>query len=353
MTATLALVALVACGDDDDSSPAADSAPAATEPAPVTATVDTESSAPATSEPGSTAAGTTESTSLVTSAPAGEVTVTHLYGETVLSERPERIVSLDVQWTDVLTALGHPPVAAAIDPYQGDWYPWQITSGVEPIEIATDYSVPYEKVASFAPDLIVGSWGITDQEAYDTLSAIAPTIALLGERDVDPWEDMAAVAGEILGEQAAADALVAEADQLAADLLAELPGLDGKTYALVNYVPGDQIYVVADPNDGAAQLFAKLGMEIDPELLAMEDGGFGRVELSFENIDQLDSDLLLLLTNGTDTSEILGFDSLPAVQSGAYSVLEYAPVVGFNTPTPLSIPYSLEYIRPALEAAAG
>ena len=115
VTATLALVALVACGDDDDSSPAADSAPAATEPAPVTATVDTEPSAPATSEPGSTAADTTESTSLVTSAPAGEVTVTHLYGETVVSGRPERIVSLDVQWTDVLTALGHPPVAAAID----------------------------------------------------------------------------------------------------------------------------------------------------------------------------------------------------------------------------------------------
>jgi hypothetical protein len=28
-------------------------------------------------------------------------------------------------------------------------------------------------------------------------------------------------------------------------------------------------------------------------------------------------------------------------------------VVGLNTPTPLSIPYSLDVVRPALEAAAG
>jgi iron complex transport system substrate-binding protein len=43
---------------------------------------------------------------------------------------------------------------------------------------------------------------------------------------------------------------------------------------------------------------------------------------------------------------------LPAVVDGAVAEVEYAPVVGLNTPSPLSIPYSLETVRPALEAAA-
>ena len=66
----------------------------------------------------------------------------------------------------------------------------------------------------------------------------------------------------------------------------------------------------------------------------------------------LDADLLLILTNGADVNDIPGYDLLPAVQDGAVAVLDIAGVTGLNTPSPLSIPYSLELIRPALEAAA-
>jgi iron complex transport system substrate-binding protein len=344
----LAGLTLAACGGDDgateDSTAATTAAPQTTAPA----TTDTTVIEPTATEPASTNPEVTTPTPEATE----PVTIEHLYGETVIEGLPERIVSLDMQWTDVLTALGHPPVAAVTDPTMGGWYPWQQTDGVEPITIGADYEIPFETVATFQPDLIVGSWGIADQQAYDALTAIAPTIPLLDERDVDPWEDMAAVAGEFLDEAQAAQTLVDDADQAAADLAAELPGLEGTTYALANYIPGDQIYVVADPDDGASQVFAKLGMQIDPELLAKDSGGVGRVELSLENIGELDSDVLLILTNGADTSDIPGFDALPAVQSGAFSVLDYAPVVGLNTPTPLSIPYSLDYIRAALEAAA-
>ena len=37
---------------------------------------------------------------------------------------------------------------------------------------------------------------------------------------------------------------------------------------------------------------------------------------------------------------------------GAVADLDYVEVLGLNTPSPLSLPYSLERIRPALEAAA-
>lgn len=313
-------VALAACGDD--AAPDTADAPAAS------ASVAAEASNP--------------------------VTVEHRYGTTTLEAAPERIVSLDTQWTDVLVALDGPLVGAALDPVsEGGRYPWQDDIPADVEDIPTSDALPYEAVAALEPDLIVITWALTDEAAYEQLSEIAPTIPLLGDEEVDAWQDIAEVAGEVLGRPDDAAALVDAAGQRSADVLAELPALEGKTYALANYVPGDAIYVVADPDDGAGIFFGQLGLQIDPDLLAIADGAAGRAELSLERIDELDADLLVLLTNGAAPEEIPGYAGLPAVQSGAVAILDVADITGLNTPTPLSIPHSLERIRPALEAAAG
>jgi len=279
------------------------------------------------------------------------VTVEHRYGETTFDAAPERIVSIDTQWTDVLTALDAPLVGAALDPtVEGGRYPWQdvIADDVEAIEVGD--AIPFESVAALQPDLIVVTWAITEESTYDTLSEIAPTIPLLGEREVDQWQDIAAVAGDVLGVPDEAAALVEESEALTAGVLEELPGLEGHTVAMANYVPGDAIYVVADPEDGASTFFRQLGIEVDPELVELADGAAGRAELSLEQVELLDSDLLILLTNGADPSEIPGYDNLPAVESGAVAVLDVPTITGLNTPSALSVPYALDAIRPALEA---
>ena len=283
---------------------------------------------------------------------AGPITIDHRYGTTTLEQPPKRIVSLDNQWTDVLVALDAPLVGAALDPViEGGRYPWQdLPSSVEDIPV-TD-SIPYEAVAALAPDLIVITWGAPERSDYDRLAEIAPTIPLLGDKEVDAWQDIATTAGQVIDAPDRARQLIADTDGLATDLAQELPGLDGKTYALANYVPGDAIYVVADPDDGAATFFGQLGLSIDPDLLALADGASGRTELSLERVDELDADLLILLTNGADPNEIVGYGRLPAVQDKAVAVLDLAAVTGLNTPSPLSLPYSLDHIRPALEAAA-
>jgi iron complex transport system substrate-binding protein len=214
-------------------------------------------------------------------------------------------------------------------------------------------AIPYEAVAALEPDLILVSWAVTDEQEYERLSAIAPTIPLLGDEEVDTWQDMATVAGEVLGRPDAATALVADVDAQVAEMAARLPGLEGATFALANIVPGDGIYVVADPDDGASAIVEQLGMQIDPELVDQAAGSAGRLQLSLERIDELDSDVLVVLTNGVEPSDIPGFEQLPAVRNGSVAVLDVADVSGLNTPSPLSVPYSLERIRPALEAAAG
>ena len=110
--------------------------------------------------------------------------------------------------------------------------------------------------------------------------------------------------------------------------------------------------MVADPEDGSSVFFQTLGMTLSPDLLAAADGVSGRAEFSLEQASLLDADLLVVFSNDGDASDLVGYDQLPAVAAGAAAEVDYVSVVGLNTPTPLSIPFSLEVVRPTREAAA-
>lgn len=307
------------------------------------------------------ACGGSDSDDTTTTAVPGEgaaafepVTVEHRYGSTELTERPERIVSLDPQWTDVLAALEVAPVGHVIHVAQEDeTFPWQegLLDGSEAL-VYTD-GIPFEAVAALQPDLIVGTYAIQNEGEYRRLAELAPTIPSLTDAEVETWEDIAEVAGRLIGDESAATALVDDVDAQVAAVAEELPGLEGTTIAFANYIAGSSIVVLADPEDGANQLFAQLGMELAPGIAAEADGATGRIEISPENIHLLDGDVLLMLTNGTDTAAITGWDQIQAVQAGAAQVVDQTEAVALNQPSPLSIPWALEVIRPTLEAAAG
>lgn len=282
------------------------------------------------------------------------VTIEHVAGSTTIEERPERIVSLNVQWTDALLAMGVTPVGYVLDEAQGetDLYPWQegLLEGAE--EIRTNGTIPFEQIAALDPDLILVTWLVEDESDIETLQQIAPTIPNLSDV-VDPWQDHIEVLGQVLGEPDKAAEVIADVEGRIEALAAELPGLAGKTYVAANYVEGDGIYVVADPEDGAARLFYALGMAIPPAILDVPGAEYGRVQLSLEQASLLDADFIGILTNGSDPSVLPGWDQLAAVQTGALVEFELADVVGLNTPSALSLPYVMELVRPALEIAAG
>jgi iron complex transport system substrate-binding protein len=326
VTLGIALLA-TACGDDDTD-----------------ASADTDTTVSDTSAAADTSA--------TDAAADGPVTIEHAFGTTTLDERPERIVALGVQWTDVLLAMGVQPVGVLLDPLAGPdgTYPWQTDLDPDVTGIDGGDVLPLEQIAALDPDLIVVTYAAPDQATYDDLAAVAPTIPLLGGRDVDAWQDLTTVAGQLLREPERAEEVIAGVEQLVADTAAAMPGLVGRTFALANYIPGDSIWVVADPDDGSSVFFQQLGMDLEPGILAAADGAVGRVQLSLEQADLLAADLLVVFSNDGDPRDLVGYEQLPAVVSGATSELDYAAVVGLNTPSPLSIPYSLELVRPALEA---
>lgn len=280
------------------------------------------------------------------------VVVEHVFGTTEVTEVPERIVTIDVQWTDTMLALGVEPVGYTLDSYMPDSVvPWQeLPEGAEALDL-TD-GVPVERIVALKPDLIVGTYSIGDQRTYDLLSQIAPTIPNLDDAQVQPWQDLVALAGDVLDQQERAAEVADEVNGAVADAAADLPGLDGKTFALAQYVVGDSMYIVADEADGSTVFFEQLGMEMFPAIRQEgEKTGEPRIQVSTERADLLRADLLVFLVNGGDESDLAdipGFDNLP----GTVAVLDYPTIVGLNTPTPLSIPYALDRLRPYLEQAA-
>jgi iron complex transport system substrate-binding protein len=293
-------------------------------------------------------------------ADAGPVTITHHYGETELQAVPKKIVSLDLQWTDVLVALGTQPIAFAgstqADPKTGR-YAWQtdLSQDSKMLDVGAG-EIPFEKVAALQPDLIVVTYGVQDEAGYDKLSAIAPTIPMLSDRDVDRWQDIATAAGKVLHEEDAASALVQQVDDDVKQVGVDIPTLQGKTFTLAQYLPGDAIYAVADKDDGSSVFFQDLGLVMYPPVeQAGKEQGAARPTFSTEHVDILGADFVAFFNGGDEATldkDLPGFDQLPSVRSGAMKMADFGLIVALNTPTPTSIEYALKELRPNLEAAA-
>jgi iron complex transport system substrate-binding protein len=127
---------------------------------------------------------------------AGSVTVTHLFGETVIKQPPKRVVSAGYTEQDDLLAVGVVPVA--VTNWFGDQpfavWPWAQPKlgGAQPVVLNLDNGIPVDQIAGLKPDLIVAVNAGLDADTYQKLTAIAPTIAQSdGDAFFEPWKDQA------------------------------------------------------------------------------------------------------------------------------------------------------------------
>lgn len=286
------------------------------------------------------------------------VTVSHQYGETTITEPPERVVALETVYLDALLALGVTPVGALNFDYDPSGVaPWA-QDALDPEQttlISVTDGVSPEQIAQLQPDLIFGSYAVAqDQAMYDTLSELAPTTGLLGDGVEGTWQEVTLAVGKALGRTEQAEEVVAEAEGAIDQVVSDLPGLEGKTQALAAVMGPGQLGVIANPEDNATKFLGELGLSVAPGIadLTTQESSV----LSMEQLERLDGDLLLVGSFAPGGLEELEasplFQQLPAVQSGAYAALDTATLTGIRTPTTLNVPDVLEQIRPALEAAA-
>ena len=292
------------------------------------------------------------------------VTIEHAFGETVIAERPERVATWGWSTADAVIALGVTPVAMPFQSYGGDEQgvlPWVREAldeaGAETPIILTNTGddIPYEEIAAAAPDVILAPYSGITQEQYDTLSAIAPTVAYPDQPWTTPWRDVISITGQALGLTAEADAVLAGIDAELAEAAAAHPEFAGLTLATAWDV-GGVFYVYAD-EDPRVEFMLDLGFVNAPAVDALDtDESPFYFTLSYERVNELESDVLVVYGGSDDEVRAVtegGYaQSLPAIEQGAVAELVGVEfIAAVSPPSALSLRWGLDEVVTQLAAA--
>lgn len=294
-------------------------------------------------------------------ASAFPVTIDHMLGEATITEPPQRIVALGTLEQDILLALGVTPVAMVANPDDPDGvFPWAPddldVSEIEMLPMDTTAS-SIERIAALKPDLILATTASADVSLYERYKDFGvPIVAPLTGPLNDPWQDITVAVGRAIGREDAALELVAETEAAMERYVAELGGVEGLSFAVALASDATQIRVVNKSIDTSARLFVEIGMVVPAGLEALSSGTqVGAIDISHEEMGLLgEADAIFMASVGDNRDVVESnplFASLPAVRNGAYLPYDREVAAGLRVPTPLSIPYVLEQIRPTLEKA--
>ncbi len=326
----VAALALGACGSDD--------------PSPQESSDDTSS-------PSETSA----------SAAAFPVTVEHKFGETTVEEEPARVVSVGYTEHDTLLQLGVVPVGVT------DWYgdqpsatwPWaqELLGDAEPEVLSLTDGFQYEKIAALQPDLIIGTNAGMTEKDYELLSAIAPTVTSVegSTQYFSSWSDQTLQIARALGREADGQEIIDEVDAAHAEMAAANPEYADLTAVFSQGGPFDGILYVY-PDGLSTDFLTDLGFAYLPGLEEYAPEAGSQAEISAENVDLIEADVVVFATESQDQFDELQdwatISLLPAVAEGraVYTDETLAGAIYFDTP--LSRTYVLEQLAPMIELAA-
>lgn len=293
------------------------------------------------------------------------VTIEHALGEAVVTEKPERIVTLGQGSTETAIALGTVPVGIEEYPWGSDetgYLPWiheAVTEqGAElPEQFTGATELDIEAIVALEPDLILAPWSGVTQEQFDVLTDIAPTVAYAEEPWVTTWQEQIEVIGEAMGQPDEAEQLIEDIDAQLADAARE--EYEGITFSyLYNTGPGS--LGVFFPGEQRVAMVSALGLTVDPvveELREFEVPGTDSASIGLENADKLaGSDLVFTFySDEQNRAEIEAqplYQQIPAIARGSVVAPTDQPfVTASSIINPLTVPWALERFVPLIDEA--
>jgi iron complex transport system substrate-binding protein len=281
---------------------------------------------------------------------AWPVTIEHSFGTTEIPAAPERVVTVGFNDQDFVLALGVVPVGTReYMGYDYDARPWaaeQLDGEVLPT--VGEAEIDVEAVAALEPDLIVGIYSFMDETTYELLSGIAPTVAQTDQYALggSPWEEQTLLTGQALGREDEARDLVDDVEAQFAAAREQNPAFAGQVLAVDYGGVGGGDHYLLEEQDLRNRFFADLGFATPAQT----------GEVSPERLDLLDQDVLVGAgyTRAEITADPL-FAALAVVTEdrtvylGTYDT-DLTAALGFGSP--LSLPYLLDLVVPALAQAA-
>lgn len=297
-------------------------------------------------------------------------TITHAYGETEIPAAPERVATVSWVNADVSLALGVVPVGMPRNSFGAnaagstDWFDAELeeVGGEMPTLYSETDGINTEAIAALEPDLILGAYSGMTPEEYETLSKIAPTIAM-PEGDVafgTAWQDSTRIIGEALGRSQAAEDLIADVEQQIEQASTDHPSIEGTSfvYGTVDPEAAEKIYAFTDV-DNRPRFLEQLGMVQAPVVSEASGGSPDEFAVTWspERADELESDILVTYVTSEDVRETIESDPLlgriPAIEAGRMvTQSDEQQVLSISAASPLSLPWALENVVPDIIAAA-
>lgn len=289
------------------------------------------------------------------------MTVTHLFGQTVIKEPPKRVVSAGYTEQDDLLAVGVVPIA--VTNWFGDQpfavWPWAQPKlgAAQPAVLSLDNGIPVEQIGGLKPDLIVAVNAGLDAETYQKLSAIAPTIAQAdGDAFFEPWKQQATAVGQAVFQADQMKSLIGTVDQRFADIGQKNPAWKGKR-ALLMQGTFFQGTVVATLAGWRTDFLNQMGLVIADSIKPF--GGDNRAVIPRDQIKAvLDSaDVVIWTTeNPDDQKALLADPEVAAAQATAqnrhiFTTKEQAGAIAFASP--LSYPLVADQLPPLIGRILG
>ncbi|UNK70618.1 iron-siderophore ABC transporter substrate-binding protein [Microbacterium sp. H1-D42] len=300
------------------------------------------------------------------------VTIEHVYGETTITKKPERVATVAWANHEVPLALGIVPVGMSKATWGDDngngvlpWVEDKLTelgvdtsligdkdaekAGDVPVLFDETDGIDYEAVADTAPDVILAAYSGLTQEEYDTLSKIAPVVAYPDTAWGTSLEDMIEMNSEALGLEAEGDAFI---DDLHAQISAALDKhsalKDAKvlfSYLDMNDLSQIGLYTSHDTRPGFLESIGLPAPTVVAEATKGTDGFY--VTVSAEQAERFD-DVDVFVSYGDDSSiPALQADPLlskiPAIAKGQIAILaDNSPLAASANPSPLSIGWGID-----------
>ncbi|BBZ46244.1 iron ABC transporter substrate-binding protein [Mycobacterium parmense] len=289
------------------------------------------------------------------------MTITHLFGQTVIKEPPKRVVSAGYTEQDDLLAVGVVPIA--VTNWFGDQpfavWPWAAPKlgGAQPVVLSLDNGIPVDQIAGLKPDLIVAVNAGVDADTYQKLSAIAPTVPQSdGDAFFEPWKEQATTIGQAVFQPAQMKSLVDAVDQKFTDVAKKNPQWTGKKALLMQGTLW-QGTVVATMAGWRTDFLNQMGLVIADSIKAF--GADHRAVIPRDHVKQvLDSaDVVIWTTESPDDQKAVLADpevagSLATAQNRhIFTTKEQAGAIAFASP--LSYPLVAEQLPPQIGKILG
>nr|WP_201468564.1 iron-siderophore ABC transporter substrate-binding protein [Microbacterium hydrocarbonoxydans] len=285
------------------------------------------------------------------------VTIEHVFGETTIDEKPERVATIAWANHEVPLALGIVPVGMSKASWGDDddngILPWvedklDELGGEEPVLFDESDGIDYEAVADTQPDVILAAYSGLTQEEYDQLSKIAPVVAYPEVAWGTPVDDMIELNSKALGLEEEGDALIEELHADAEAALEANSALKDKKVLFAYVDPSDlsQVgyYTAIDTRPG--YLHDDLGLPLPSIVEENADSKEFYLSVSSEQADTFD-DVDVFVTYGDDSliatmqADPL-LSKIPAIAAGNIVILpDSTPIAASANPSPLSIQWGL------------